>query len=180
MSFKQLSQDVENLVDKLNIETFVLVGHSIGAKTAMCLSTKLNERIKGVFIVDSAPIDYYQKYKFIYKTNLAAIQEVSNFKVNYKEFTSSFKNVLNGQTYNLFKQNIIKNNNEELIKWKCNLNAINLNFRNLLNFERYEGQFKNKTKILLGERSHLFGINDYQLIFPFVDESDLKIMKAAG
>jgi len=50
-----MADDVIRHLDKLKIEKFTLLGHSMGAKTAMHLATKFPNRLDGLVIVDAAP-----------------------------------------------------------------------------------------------------------------------------
>ena len=177
MTYKELSDDVSNLLDDLHIKTCIIVGHSIGAKTAMCLSTKFDERIKGLVIMDAAPLDYIN-LPSIYQSNYDAIKRAYNFKKSFENFNEEFENSVRKITYNLFLENIIQNSND--IKWKCNLNSIFLNFRHLIGFEKFEEKYTNDVLILIGERSHRFRASHYRDIFPLIETKDIKIIKKAG
>lgn len=53
-----MSDDVIRHLDKLKVDKFTLVGHSMGAKTAMHIATKIKDRVDGLIIVDAAPKDH--------------------------------------------------------------------------------------------------------------------------
>ena len=48
MTFEEMADDVIRYLDKMNIEKFTLMGHSMGAKTAMQIATKIENRIDGL------------------------------------------------------------------------------------------------------------------------------------
>ena len=173
-----MSDDVLNLLDDLNVKSCIIVGHSIGAKTAMCISTKLKDRIKGLVIIDAAPLDYI-KIQSIYKANMNAINRAYNYDKTLKEFKKEFSRSTRKTTYDLFIENII-HEGEEKIRWRCDIESIHLNFRNLIGFERFEQNFYNDVLILIGEKSHQFRANHYSHIFPLIEDKNLKIIQGAG
>lgn len=55
MSYKEMAKDIIRYADNQNIEKFTVLGHSMGAKTAMTLSMLYPERMDGVIVVDAPP-----------------------------------------------------------------------------------------------------------------------------
>jgi len=55
ITYKEMVGDVIRYADKHNIDRFTIIGHSMGGKTAMTLSTLHPERIDGIIIVDAPP-----------------------------------------------------------------------------------------------------------------------------
>lgn len=55
MTYTEMAGDIIRYADKRGIERFTIVGHSMGGKTAMTLSTLHPERIDGLIIVDAPP-----------------------------------------------------------------------------------------------------------------------------
>jgi pimeloyl-ACP methyl ester carboxylesterase len=58
VSYPALADDVQALLDALGLERAVLVGHSMGAKTAMWLALTAPERVERLVAVDSAPVGH--------------------------------------------------------------------------------------------------------------------------
>jgi len=56
VSYAALGGDVRALLDALGVERAVLVGHSMGAKTAMWLALTATDRVERLVVVDSAPV----------------------------------------------------------------------------------------------------------------------------
>ena len=52
-----MSEDIIRFADKERINNFTLLGHSMGARTAMTLYTMFSERIDGVISIDAAPVN---------------------------------------------------------------------------------------------------------------------------
>jgi esterase len=56
VSYPALATDVRALLDELGLERAVLVGHSMGGKTAMWLALTAPDRVERLVVVDSAPV----------------------------------------------------------------------------------------------------------------------------
>lgn len=58
MTYPAMAQDVLELLDDLNIEHAVVIGHSMGGKVAMSLSALIPQRLAKLVAIDIAPVDY--------------------------------------------------------------------------------------------------------------------------
>lgn len=58
MSFESMAEDVIALMDDLKIEKAIIVGHSMGGKTAMKMADLYPERVSKLVVVDIAPKTY--------------------------------------------------------------------------------------------------------------------------
>ena len=56
MNYREMVEDVIRYADKERLGRFTLLGHSMGAKTAMALAVLHPERIDGVIVVEAPPI----------------------------------------------------------------------------------------------------------------------------
>jgi esterase len=55
MTYRELADDVMRYADEHRLERFTLLGHSMGAKTAMAIATLYPKRMDGVIVVDAPP-----------------------------------------------------------------------------------------------------------------------------
>ena len=58
MTYDEMAKDVIRFIDQKQIENFTLLGHNIGAKTAMTLACKYPERVEGLISIDTAPKNF--------------------------------------------------------------------------------------------------------------------------
>lgn len=58
MDFKTLAEDVISYMDTNQINKAVMLGHSMGGKTAMALALLFPERVEGICVLDIAPVSY--------------------------------------------------------------------------------------------------------------------------
>ncbi|CAK9884452.1 MAG: Esterase YbfF [Candidatus Erwinia impunctatus] len=59
-SYAGLAQDVIDTLDNLNYQNFALIGHSIGGKIAMAITSLAPQRVKKLVVIDIAPVSYPQ------------------------------------------------------------------------------------------------------------------------
>jgi pimeloyl-ACP methyl ester carboxylesterase len=59
-----LALDVENFIDQHKLQNTTLIGHSMGAKTAMCVALSSPSKVANLIPVDNAPVDAALKSDF--------------------------------------------------------------------------------------------------------------------
>jgi esterase len=55
MTYHEMAEDILRYADEKRVEKFSLLGHNIGAKTAMTLSSLYPDRVSGLISIDTAP-----------------------------------------------------------------------------------------------------------------------------
>ena len=56
MTYEEMAYDLKVFADQRDLERFTLVGHNIGAKTAMMTATLYPDRVNGFISLDTAPM----------------------------------------------------------------------------------------------------------------------------
>jgi esterase len=184
MTYHEMADDVARTLDLKGINKCTLLGHSMGAKVAMTFAINYPDRLNGLIVVDSAPIDNRDK-SYIYSNTKDIIDKVYDYNIDNKsrkEVVEDFKKMFRGPTANLLNTNLTYvDSKSDKIKWRINLKAIKDNIDNILGFEYKKGKFyKGPIKVLVGEKSFIFDIEDYKKIFPDIKEEDFAIIKNAG
>ena len=62
LSFESLAASLEDMLDAAKIEKAVLVGHSMGGKTAMALALTSPASVGNLVVVDIAPVAYADRF----------------------------------------------------------------------------------------------------------------------
>lgn len=60
MNYALIAQDLNHLLDELNIRNAIVVGHSMGGKSAMALAHLAPEKVEKLVVIDIAPVAYTQ------------------------------------------------------------------------------------------------------------------------
>ncbi|SQI33781.1 Esterase ybfF [Serratia plymuthica] len=58
MTYPEMAQDLLALLDELQLEKAIVIGHSMGGKAAMALTAIAPERVEKLIVIDVAPVDY--------------------------------------------------------------------------------------------------------------------------
>jgi esterase len=95
MNYPEMAEDVIRSLEKLGIKKFTLLGHSMGAKTAMNIATMVPDKLDGLVIVDAAPKDNTQDPS-VYSSTKDVIDKVADYDITDKtrrEVIEEFKNM---------------------------------------------------------------------------------------
>lgn len=57
MNYNVITDDLMRFADKLQLDKFTVLGHSLGGRAAMTFACKHPDRVDGCISVDSAPVD---------------------------------------------------------------------------------------------------------------------------
>jgi esterase len=185
MKYNEMAEDVIRHLDSLKIEKFTLLGHSMGGKVAMNISTKFSDRLDGLVIVDSAPKDHKEN-RNIYGNTKQIVQKISEYSFEgktRKEVLHDLKQMFNGSVANLLNTNLTYISPEsDKVQWRCNMKAIRDNIDNIIGFENpsHNETYTGPINVIVGEKSHIFPLSDYKTIFPNIKEDNVDIIKGAG
>ena len=58
MSYLEMAEDIERLMEKLALSKATIVGHSMGGKVAMALALTRHEKVSRLAVVDISPVTY--------------------------------------------------------------------------------------------------------------------------
>lgn len=78
MTYQEMANDIFELADSLNIDTFSILGHSMGGKIAMTCALLQPLRINRLVVADIAPISHVDRHSDVF-AGLQAVQ-VSDVK----------------------------------------------------------------------------------------------------
>jgi len=173
-----MAQDVAELIHFLDIETPIIVGHSMGGKVAMALSFAKSEDIKGLIVVDIAPKKYkHSNISLITAMTKANLDEISSRVEADKLFS---KHIHNSELRAFVLQNLILENG--VASWRINLASILSNLKFLMDFPYRKNEFFFKGPVLFiggGASEYMQGIK-LDNLFDFFPSAELKIIKNAG
>jgi len=142
-TYSALAEDLLELIIKLELDKFILAGHSMGGKAASWFSRLWPEKLSGLVIVDMTPFRsnpgenpiYYFHRKILTAMN---VTDLDKFK-SRDEANVIFDSVTSSVRIRQFLLKNITRTKEGRFKWKLNPAYLEKNLMNILDgFERIE------------------------------------------
>lgn len=131
MRYKDMAEDILLLADHLNIETFDLLGHSMGGKVAMHLALNHPDRLNKLIIVDIAPKPYKLWHLPVFKALLSL--PVDSFK-SRKQASDQLAESIPDAGERAFLLKNLKTSDNGGYEWRCDLQEITRTYLNIANF----------------------------------------------
>ncbi|XP_046556869.1 protein ABHD11-like [Haliotis rubra] len=164
MDYYAMRDDVLRLMDDLHLEQTVLVGHSMGGKIAMTLALSQPERLKGLVVVDVAPVTSPGgRLLLSYAERMRQIVP-DEADVQLRPIVES----------SLVRQFLLTNLVEKhgTVQWRLNLDAVIDNYHHVMEFPEFSHPFEKPTKFIGGSLSHHISsetIPEIKTLFPMAD-----------
>ena len=170
-NYDVMAEDLEKYLDYHKINNTILVGHSMGGKTAIQFAIKFPHRIDKLIVADIAP----GAYKYLdepsshvnFHLNLLTLMSNINPEnyCTYREVENVLK-AEDSQIKNLILKNIKKQNGK--LVWKLNFKSIMENINNILGGyspdDFIENKIETETVFLKAQNSDYISNNDEKFI----------------
>ena len=169
MSYALMTEDVFELADDLGFDTFNLMGHSMGGKTAMLCALMHPEKIKRLAVVDIAP----KGYKPGHEAYFNAFEDI-NWSVlqNRKEIDEALMEYESDSGVRLFLAKNIERRDEGGFAVKSNIHAIKYAYQGIIGEFAISGMYSGPCIFILGANSKYLKEDDKSMVqehFPNVD-----------
>ena len=178
MSYQQMAEDVARFFVENELENVVLLGHSMGGKTAMQLALQFPDRIAALIVVDIAPVCYdhlHKQLKLIEAMQeLDLAGEMSRSEIEKKLAVKiPEKRLLSFLMTNLNRQN-------GQFQWRIGLEQIAAGMPELLNYPELKSVFKGPGQFIGGENSAYLKFEYHALIRKYFPESRITMLDNCG
>ena len=178
MSYQQMAEDVVRFFDENELENVILLGHSMGGKTAMQLALQFPDRIAALIVVDIAPVcyDHQQKQLKLIEAmqGLHLEAEMSRSDIEKKlALKIPEKRLLSFLMTNLYRQN-------GQFQWRIGLEQIAAGMPYLLNYPEVNSVFEGPVQFIGGENSAYLKFEYHALIRKKFPESRITMLKNCG
>jgi len=178
MSYQQMAEDVARFFAENELENVILLGHSMGGKTAMQLALQFPDRIAALIVVDIAPVCYdhlHKQLKLIEAMQeLDLAGEMSRSEIEKKLAVKiPEKRLLSFLMTNLNRQN-------GQFQWRIGLEQIAAGMPDLLNYPELKSVFKGPVQFIGGENSTYLKFEYHALIRKYFPESRITMLENCG
>jgi esterase len=176
MNYDIMSTDVYQLCKDLNLEKFVLIGHSMGGKVAMAFAEKYPEMLKKLIIADIAPISYKGHHNDIFE----AMFRLQLSKMSRRsEIEDELAKSIDDFGIRQFILKNIKNENKEY-RWKLDIQSIYSNYKHLLVSPEIKENSPIEALFLKGEFSNYVSNDSEMMIKKYYPNSIIQIISGSG
>lgn len=126
-TYEALKNDLADFFDQQKIEKAIVMGHSMGGKTAMCFAADYPERIEKLIVVDIAPKDYFllndESQYYLHNNILRAMLEIDFSKMESRHQVGVFLNerIDSLSVVQFLLKNVHRNKISQQFEWRLNV-----------------------------------------------------------
>ncbi len=164
MDYPLMASDLAAFMDRLDLESATLLGHSMGGKTAMWFALNYPERLSLLLVADIAPVAYQHNFdRIIEALDNLPLASLSNRK-QADDFLSETIPDIGFRQFLL--QNLILRDGQ--YAWRINLDYCQRSADHIVGFPSVEGMagFTGDALFIAGENSTYFRPEAVPVLFP--------------
>jgi len=176
-SYSLMVSDLKNYIDHYQLENCILLGHSMGGKTAMQFALNFPEIINKLIVADIAPKTYPAHHQYILK----ALSEVDFTKQkSRKEVEAILSNYIpeSGVIQFLMKNIYRKEKNE--LAYRFNLSVLSEKYNEVVTTFQSSNTFNKPTLFIKGAKSNYITTDDEVLIKQNFTDIHIETISEAG
>ncbi|NXR03615.1 ABHDB protein, partial [Sagittarius serpentarius] len=182
MTYEAMSLDVQHLLTRLGITKCILLGHSMGGKTAMTLALQRPDLVERLISVDISPVSTATVSEFS-----AYISAMKSVKIPDGLPRSAARQLADDQLRPVvqlphLRQFLLTNlmEVEGRYIWRVNLEAITHHLADIMNFPVFHKPYPGPALFLGGSNSSYISSKDYPEIQRLFPRADVQYIEGAG
>jgi len=163
-NYESMANDLKLYCEYHELKKIILLGHSMGGKTAMQFALDNSNMLNNLIIADISP----KKYEPNHKDLINLLFEISSKPITNRNYVKNILKAgeLDNNTINFLLKNLYWINDKEL-KFRFNIKAIESFQNHLMDFQKSNKKWMGKCHFLKGENSE------------YIKESDKLIIKGS-
>lgn len=191
-SYNLMKNDLLEFMDDHQIQSSILLGHSMGGKTVMHFAASFPERVNGLIVVDIAPKSYLTNSKsgqrsIDHKSIIEALKNIDLKRVKTRaDADMQLKRNINSERVRQFLLKNLHRKKDLSFSWSLNLDALEQNLTDILEgidqkrFEKGNPVTGFPVLFIRGANSPYIQDEDIALIKNIFVVADLVTVKDAG
>ena len=161
MSYSLMAEDLKEYLDSIGIKECIIMGHSMGGKTAMQFTADYPEYVKQLIVVDIAPKRYPDHHGDLID---ALLKLDLSLAINKTDLLKSLETDIPDIAVRQFLLKNIVRNSENQYEWRMNINGIKENYDKIMAAPILDKVISVPTLFVSGLRSSYIKANDEELI----------------
>jgi len=176
MSYPAMAEDIFELANSLGINTFSIVGHSMGGKVAMACALEKPHRIKKIVVADISPVTYLARDSAIFNglmsIDLADINSRQAADLQLSNYVEEVE----------LRQFLLKSLHKKglLFEFLFNIKQLKKNYNNILGWPYKNSQFTHPTLFIKGADSDYITSEYQKTTMDHFPRATLKIILDTG
>ncbi|NXC43341.1 ABHDB protein, partial [Penelope pileata] len=182
MTYEAMSADVQHLLAHLGVPKCILVGHSMGGKTAMTLALQRPDLVERLISVDISPTSSTLISKF--SAYISAMKSVnipaglSHSAARQLADNQLSPVVKNPQLRQFLLTNLVEVEGRYI--WRVNMEAISHHLTDIMSFPIFHKPYPGPALFLGGSNSPYISSTDYPEIQRLFPKADVQFIEGAG
>ncbi len=185
-NYQLLKEDLHEFMDVNSIKKAIIIGHSMGGKTAMFFAVDYPERVSHLIVADISPRSYNDtnsEQLLSHSNIIRAMYNLDFYSIQSRDEVGEIlaKDILNARVRQFLLKNVKRSKNNEY-NWMLNIKAIRNELPNIL-----EGLNEDQEQItgfpvlfLKGEKSEYISEKDQKFISKIFPYADIETIPNAG
>ncbi|MGE5447664.1 MAG: alpha/beta fold hydrolase [Bacteroidales bacterium] len=191
-SYETLKEDLADFFNQHHIQKAILIGHSMGGKTAMAFAADYPERIEKLVIVDIAPKNYFQlndeSQYYLHKSIMEAMLELDFSRMETRKDIENYlsERIDNFSIVQFLLKNVHRKKENHQFEWRINIKVLYENLDEIISgvneiwFEDRRPIFNYPVLFIKGENSKYIQGADYASIKQIYPDALIKVIPDAG
>ena len=178
MDYTEMADDVLQLMDRLALKQPVVLGHSMGGKTAMAVALRHPQRVKRLIVVDIAPVAYADTLTPFVEAMRSADVLVAASRAEVRGRLQ--QTVAEPGVVQFLMQNLVTHN--EHFDWRINLQGISAAMPQLCGFpsELLGARFDRPLTVVAGANSDYVAQPEAAAFAPMFPQARVEVIANAG
>ncbi len=177
VGYPALAEDLAELIDEQGLDSALLIGHSMGGKTAMWLALHQPQRVSGLVVVDIAPVRYANRFQQIYEALHAVDRATVGSRAEADQVLAGYLDEVGLRQFLL--QNLHLQDGEW--GWRMNLQALAAGMDAIVDFPlQSEPSYSGPTLFIYGEQSDYVEPQSKQVISRLFPDARMSCIRNAG
>ncbi len=177
MTFAEMVDDLKAFLDRHALQRAIILGHSVGGKTAMAFTLEHPERTEALIVVDIAPVAY--DHSFLPLVQAMQAVDLTGLERRSEAEARLIEGVPDAATRKFLMQNLVTAKHR--LKWRINLEAIGTAMSTLTGFpDETSHEYEGRVLFISGQRSDYIAREHHDAIFTLFPQAEFAVIPNAG
>jgi esterase len=178
MDFAQMADDLQALIGEKGLAPAIVLGHSVGGKTAMLTALRHPEDIEALIVVDIAPVPYEAPFRHYIRAMQAADLSAGRRR---SDIDADLAAAVPDATTRLFLLQNLTERPGGGFAWRINLAALAENMPALLGFpDTSELAYEGRALFVSGAASDYIGQHTHSAIYDHFPQAEFAVVPGSG